>query len=98
MTNSVSVKLTETEQKALDQIVILKGYKSRSEAIREALRGLFDAAKVKDSTRQQMRLERLAAYPRDHRKRWEEEREGGKEENDQADANQGTTSGGNNGK
>lgn len=59
MLKVVTIKLTATELKALDQLVDMGFYRSRSEAIREALGGLFLSRHIKPEATTDMRMERM---------------------------------------
>ena len=63
-TKGFTVKLTVTEALALDQVVTRCYYRSRSDAIRAALRLLFDQYQIKPEARVQMLSERRAATSR----------------------------------
>ena len=60
----VTVKLTATELLALDQLVSRWDYFSRSDAIRDSLRQLFEARAIKLESKDALRLEKLASPPR----------------------------------
>ncbi|HET6926010.1 MAG TPA: ribbon-helix-helix domain-containing protein [Hyphomicrobiaceae bacterium] len=64
----IRVKLTDIEYATLESVMRQGEYQSLSEAIRDALRGLWDRSGVSAEVRQQMALERLRHAPRRRRR------------------------------
>jgi len=60
----VGVKLTPTELTLLDRLVSARGYLSRGEALRDALRWQWDGQALPGELRERLRLERIASPPR----------------------------------
>lgn len=63
-TQVVTVKLTATELKIVDELIFWSHARSRSDVIREALMVLARVWKVKGEARRQVRLERMKVNPR----------------------------------
>lgn len=63
----VAVKLVPSELEALDQLVCLKGFASRSAALRAGLGMLFDQAHLSRAHEQKIERERCKHKPKDRR-------------------------------
>jgi Arc/MetJ-type ribon-helix-helix transcriptional regulator len=61
----VAVKLVGAELEALDQLVLLKGFASRSAAIRAGLGLLFEASNLTRVQEQKIEAQRKQHQPRD---------------------------------
>lgn len=69
-TTVISLKLTETELRTLDQVVKENFFGSRSSALRSAMGLLFDNNKVSSETDRQIEIERMKSKPRYRRVTW----------------------------
>lgn len=63
-THVVTLKLTETELKIVEELQYWANGRSRSDVIREAIICLARVWKIKPEVRRQVRLERAVAQPR----------------------------------
>ena len=57
--NLVAVKLTETELRALDDMVKFKNFKTRSHVLRQALIQLFREHGIKSDALEDIKIERI---------------------------------------
>jgi len=74
-TQVVTVKLTATELKILDELIYWSHARSRSDVIRESLMVLARVWKLKPEARRQVRLERMKSNPRRNKRVMESGRE-----------------------